>query len=64
VGVTKDEIISRLRSMNRKEVHRKTGIPYGYLSKLVYGEIEDPGHTKIDTLRAFLISEEVRRGRQ
>jgi hypothetical protein len=60
--VTKDEIISRLRTMNRKEVSRKTGIPYGYLSKLVYSEIDDPGHSKIDTLREYLISEEVRRG--
>lgn len=35
------------------QVARETAIPYGYLSKLVYGEIGNPGSHKIDKLREY-----------
>lgn len=46
-------IIERLREANRMQVSRETGIPYGYLSKLVYDEIANPGSRNIDKLREY-----------
>lgn len=61
--MTRDEVITRLRSENRKAVARSTGIPYGYLNKLVYGEIQNPGSHQIDKLRTHFISLDITRGR-
>lgn len=63
--VTRDEIISRLRAVKRKEVSRATAIPYGYLNKLVYGEIKNPGSAQIDRLRGYFMSQDLmNQGRQ
>lgn len=60
--MTRDEVIERLKKENRKAVSRSTGIPYGYLSKLVYGDIENPGHQQMDKLRSYLIAVDISRG--
>lgn len=61
--MTRDELIERLRNENRSAVARATGISYGYLSKLVYGEIKNPGSTQIDRLRSHFIALDIHRGR-
>lgn len=58
--MTKDQLITRLRNSNRRAVARATKIPYGYINKLVYGEIDNPGHIRIDKLREYFISEDVK----
>ena len=61
--MTRDEVIERLKKENRKAIARSTGIPYGYLSKLVYGEIQNPGSQQMDRLRSHLIALDIARGR-
>jgi hypothetical protein len=60
--MTRDDVIARLKRENRKAVSRATGIPYSYLSKLVYREIENPGSSQIDALRSHFISLDIHRG--
>lgn len=61
--MTRDEIIARLKTENRSAVSRATKIPRGYLDRLVYGKIANPGSSQIDALRNYLLSLEVRQGR-
>ena len=61
--MTKHEVISRLKSENRAEVSRGTGLPYGYLSRLVYEEIKNPGSEQMDKLRSYFLSLDIMRGR-
>jgi hypothetical protein len=52
--MTSAEVIERLKTApNRQRVAEATGIQYGYLSKLVYGLIKNPGSAQIDTLRDY-----------
>lgn len=55
--MTSNEVIQKLRESNRAEASRGTGIPYGYLCKLVYGKIQDPGTSKIEKLREYFARE-------
>lgn len=49
-----DDIIGWLKDHpNRAELARETGLRYGYLCKLVWGEIKNPGSQQIDTLREY-----------
>ena len=50
--------------MNRKEVAAATGLKYTWLHEVQSGHIKDPGSQKIDRLRAYLLSEEVKATRQ
>lgn len=47
------QVIERLRTANRAEVSRGTGIDYMYLSRLVWGHIVSPGSQRIDKLREY-----------
>jgi hypothetical protein len=58
--MTKAEIIERLkRAKNRAAIARATGLQYAYLSKLVYGEIENPGSDQVDKLRNYFLAQDV-----
>ena len=61
--MTRDEVIQRLKKENRAEVARGTNLRRGYLDKLVYGEIENPGSTQMDRLRSYFLSLDILRGR-
>lgn len=63
--MTKEEVIDRIKHAdNRRALARASGVPYGYLNKLVYGEIKNPGSDQIDRLRSYLLSIDIMRGRQ
>lgn len=52
--MTSDEVIQRVKAApNRKELARRTGLPYDYLCRLAGDRIRDPGSSKIDLLRDF-----------
>lgn len=53
IHMTTDEIIQRLSATNRAEVARATGIPYMWLSNVVWGDIKSPSSRRIDILRAY-----------
>lgn len=61
--MTRDEIIARLRNAKRKEVARATGLTYGYLNKLAYGEIKNPGSAQVDALRSHFLALDIMHGR-
>lgn len=62
--MTKEEVIQRLKQENRAEVARDTGLPYHYLSRLVYEEIRNPGSDQMDRLRSYFISRDITRERR
>jgi hypothetical protein len=48
------EVIERLKTApNRQAVADATGLKYMYLSRLAWGEIKEPGATKLDKLREY-----------
>lgn len=50
--MTGAEVVKRLKAApNRKEVAQATGLRYGYLCKLVAGDIKNPGSAQMDILR-------------
>jgi hypothetical protein len=62
--MTREDVIARLREENRAEVARLTGLTRGYLDKIVYGTIKNPGSEQMDTLRVHFLSLDIMRGRQ
>lgn len=62
--MTREEVIRRLREApNRADIARATGIRYGYLAKLVYEDIKNPGSEQMDKLRSHFLSLDILRGR-
>lgn len=46
-----DDVIKLLATTNRSAVAKATGLPYMWLSNLVWGNIASPGSHRIDVLR-------------
>lgn len=61
--MTKDEVIQRLSKCNRAQVARDTGLKYMWLARLEWGKMKDPGSSKFDALRSYLISRDIHNGR-
>lgn len=52
--MTMDEVIQRLKAApNRSAVAKAADVPYGYVNKLVYGEITNPGVKYIEKLVVY-----------
>ncbi len=51
--MTATEVIQRLRDAKKQRaaIAREAGVPYGYVAKLMNGEIGNPGSKYIDKLR-------------
>lgn len=48
------EVIERLKvAPNRQAVADATGLKYMYLSRLAWGDIKEPGATKLEKLRDY-----------
>lgn len=61
--MTRAEVIERLKQENRSAIARATKIPRGYLDRLVYGKIKNPGSGQMDELRSYFLSLDIMRGR-
>lgn len=54
--MTNEDVIARLTNLPRgarRLVAKETGLRYGYLSKIVVGEVKNPGAAQIDKLRSY-----------
>lgn len=58
--MTREEVIKRLKESKRSEVAKGTGLPYMYLYRLERGIIKDPGTERMDVLRAYLLSQQIK----
>jgi transcriptional regulator with XRE-family HTH domain len=67
--MTKVEVIEKLKHLRkegiatRAQVARETGLKEMWLYALETGRMKDPGSTKFDTLRHYLLSLDVKLGR-
>ena len=53
---TRDELRAFLRTRNRSQVARETGIPLSWLSKFVIGAIDNPTTRRLDELLRYRAS--------
>lgn len=52
--MTGSEVIQKLKQApNRRVVAADTKLPYGYLCKVVSGDIKNPGSKQMDVLRRY-----------
>ena len=47
----------------RRGVANATGLRLGYLNKLAYGEIKNPGSVQLDALRSHYLALDIMHGR-
>ena len=54
-----DQVIQRLKTApNRQAIANATGLKYMYLSRLAWGEIKDPGASKLERLRDYFLKQD------
>jgi transcriptional regulator with XRE-family HTH domain len=62
--MTGAEVIQRLRATkDRREIAKRSGVPYGTVVKIACGITKNPRNDSIDALRAYFLALEPRKRR-
>lgn len=59
-GMNLSEIRKRLDTMSRAKVAKETGLRYQWVYEVHRGIIKDPGSQKLDRLKTYLLSEDLK----